>query len=260
MDQYRKLWPGAGGAPHDVQLHEQLLRHGRPALRRDHGLRRWRVGLGVNPARQPSVDGYNPLAVADAVTRKKEILLAGPRPLCCSIPSPIALPAIRPPTPRPIAPGKRWTGRQHDSLIGYRAYLVENGFASDADLDAISEEVIDRLVKVLTAAVNDDLVPRGAPDSEYVSEIMFTNRKRDKVRRRRNQSVVLQTKKRGWRRRRPVPAMPTTTRQAPSQARTLTYAEALFEAMMEGFYRDPTMVAFGEENRDWGGALASTAG
>ena len=34
---------------------------------------------------------------------------------------------------------------------------------------------------------------------------------------------------------------------------TLTYAEALFEALMHRFYEDPTMIAYGEENRDWGG-------
>jgi 2-oxoisovalerate dehydrogenase E1 component len=37
--------------------------------------------------------------------------------------------------------------------------------------------------------------------------------------------------------------------------RTLTYAEALTEAMLHRFYEDPTMVAYGEENRDWGGAF-----
>jgi 2-oxoisovalerate dehydrogenase E1 component len=37
--------------------------------------------------------------------------------------------------------------------------------------------------------------------------------------------------------------------------KTLTYAEALYEAMMYRFYEDPTMVAYGEENRDWGGAF-----
>ena len=35
----------------------------------------------------------------------------------------------------------------------------------------------------------------------------------------------------------------------------LTYAEALFEAMVERLTVDPTMVAYGEENRDWGGAF-----
>jgi 2-oxoisovalerate dehydrogenase E1 component len=37
--------------------------------------------------------------------------------------------------------------------------------------------------------------------------------------------------------------------------KTLTYAEALYEAMMHRFYEDPTMIAYGEENRDWGGAF-----
>jgi 2-oxoisovalerate dehydrogenase E1 component len=93
-----------------VQLHEQLLRHGRPALRRDDGLR----GAGARRAgRQPEamhaerVDGYNPLAVAEAIARKKQILLEGDAARCCSTPSPTASPATRPPTRRPIAPRRR---------------------------------------------------------------------------------------------------------------------------------------------------------
>jgi 2-oxoisovalerate dehydrogenase E1 component len=37
---------------------------------------------------------------------------------------------------------------------------------------------------------------------------------------------------------------------------SVTYAEALFEAMLYRFYEDPTMIAYGEENRDWGGAFS----
>ena len=32
--------------------------------------------------------------------------------------------------------------------------------------------------------------------------------------------------------------------------------DAIFEAMLHRFAIDPTMIAFGEENRDWGGAFA----
>ena len=32
--------------------------------------------------------------------------------------------------------------------------------------------------------------------------------------------------------------------------------DGLFEAIADRFYKDPTMVAYGEENRDWGGAFA----
>ena len=45
-----------------------------------------------------------------------------------------------------------------------------------------------------------------------------------------------------------------TANHAPSCA-AVTYAEALFEAMIHRFYEDPTMIAYGEENRDWGGAF-----
>ena len=31
--------------------------------------------------------------------------------------------------------------------------------------------------------------------------------------------------------------------------------DAIFEALLHRFAIDPTMVAFGEENRDWGGAF-----
>ena len=32
--------------------------------------------------------------------------------------------------------------------------------------------------------------------------------------------------------------------------------DAIFEAILDRFYADPTLVAYGEENRDWGGAFA----
>ena len=85
MDQYRKLWPeeaggappilfnfmnnfyGMGGQPYGETMGFEVLA---------------RVGLGVNPEAMHAerVDGYNPLAVADAVARKKEFLLAGRGP------------------------------------------------------------------------------------------------------------------------------------------------------------------------------------
>ena len=32
--------------------------------------------------------------------------------------------------------------------------------------------------------------------------------------------------------------------------------DGIFEAILDRFYKDPTLVAYGEENRDWGGAFA----
>ncbi len=38
--------------------------------------------------------------------------------------------------------------------------------------------------------------------------------------------------------------------------RCIDIRDALFEAILDRFYIDPTLVAYGEENRDWGGAFA----
>jgi 2-oxoisovalerate dehydrogenase E1 component len=43
-------------------------------------------------------------------------------------------------------------------------------------------------------------------------------------------------------------------------ARMYAYRDAIFEAMLYRFAKDPTMVAYGEENRDWGGAFACYRG
>ncbi|MGM0675100.1 MAG: alpha-ketoacid dehydrogenase subunit beta, partial [Spirochaetota bacterium] len=41
-----------------------------------------------------------------------------------------------------------------------------------------------------------------------------------------------------------------------SKTRVFTLRDGIFEAILHCFYTDPTMVAYGEENRDWGGAFA----
>jgi 2-oxoisovalerate dehydrogenase E1 component len=40
------------------------------------------------------------------------------------------------------------------------------------------------------------------------------------------------------------------------KSKCLVLRDGLFEAIIDRFYEDPTLVAYGEENRDWGGAFA----
>ncbi len=260
MDQFRKLWPAAaGGAPPMLfNFINNFYGMGGQPYGETMGFEVLaRVGVGVNTEAMHAerVDGYNPLAVADAVARKKEILLAGRGPVLLdtvtyrfSGHSPSDASAYRTKEEMDL-----W--RTHDSLIGYRDYLVANGLASDSELEALHGATLGRLVSVLRAAVNDELVPRLALNSEYIGDIMFTNRQRPRYAE--SEPWVLQSQ--------------AESRLAQTQAKfrfaydaqgkahprlkTLTYAEALYEAMVEGFYRDPTMIAFGEENRDWGGAF-----
>jgi 2-oxoisovalerate dehydrogenase E1 component len=45
-----------------------------------------------------------------------------------------------------------------------------------------------------------------------------------------------------------------------SKNKVFQYRDAIFEAALHRFETDPTMVAYGEENRDWGGAFACYRG
>ena len=41
-----------------------------------------------------------------------------------------------------------------------------------------------------------------------------------------------------------------------SKAKLFQFRDGIFEAVIDRFYKDPTLAAWGEENRDWGGAFA----
>ena len=88
MGQFRALAaafrPTPAGA---VLLHQQFLRHGQTDPRRNHGLGRLPDRRRCRPGQlhAETVDGSNPLAVADAVARKTDLLRAGEGPALLDI-------------------------------------------------------------------------------------------------------------------------------------------------------------------------------
>ncbi|GIV83833.1 MAG: hypothetical protein KatS3mg052_0840 [Candidatus Roseilinea sp.] len=217
-----------------------------------------RVGLGVNPQAMHAerVDGYNPLAVADAIARKRSVLEAGQGPVLLDVvtyrysghsPSDAS-------SYRDAEEIKRW--QQHDALLGFRRYLLTNGHADESALDAVVEAAQQRTRRVLEAAVSLDLSPRLTVRGDEIGALMFSNAPgaarnaagRPEVRLPREQSRLKQlAEKHRF-------AFDPDGKPYP-KLKTLTYAEALTEAILHHFYEDPTLIAFGEENRDWGGAF-----
>lgn len=260
MDQYRKLWPkeiggappmlfnfmnnfyGMGGQPKGETMGFDILA---------------RVGLGVNPEAMHAerVDGYNPLAVADAIERKKQILLAGRGPVLLdtvtyrySGHSPSDAMAYREKEELEM-----W--RQHDAIINFGEYLKENGHATAEQLAAIQADAVEKIVKVTQAAVSLEISPRVDTSVDTIGAMMFSNQFKERMAE--GEPEVLQPKEES--RLKVTQAKHRFGLDAEGKPlpklKTLTYAEALFEAMIHRFYEDPTMVAYGEENRDWGGAF-----
>lgn len=260
MDQYRTLWdPALGGAPPILfNFMNNFYGMGGQPVGETMGIGILaRVGWGVNPAGMHAerVDGFNPLAVADGVARQRARLLAGEGPALLdtityrfSGHSPSDAMAYR--TKEEI---DLW--RQQDSLTWYRSYLLEQGWATLDELDGISEEVSGRLRSVVAAAVSLERSPRMSLRGDEIAPLIFSNQ------------VVAAYDQRQPELLQPLAESRWQTTQAKfrfgldetgkplPKLKCLTYAEALFEAMVERFTVDPTMIAYGEENRDWGGAF-----
>ncbi|MDR2766930.1 MAG: dehydrogenase [Treponema sp.] len=260
MDQYRKLWPaGAGGAPPILynifdnfygmggQTNGETEAYGIVA----------RIGAGVNPDNMHAerVDGYNPLAVADAIARKKKILLEGRGPALLDVityrysgHSPSDASSYR--TPEEL---KLW--QDVDAIRDYGDYLITNKLAGQADLDAMRDRIKTKLKEVVKLAVDDNVSQR--LDGAFIEQVMFSNGRAEKLDDRApelSQSLAENAH---------VKALAGKARygldaegKALSKNKIYQYRDALFEAMAYRYAADPTMAAWGEENRDWGGAFA----
>jgi len=265
MDQYRTLWPKeAGGAPPMLfNFFNNFYGMGGQPVGETMGLGVLaRVGLGVNPEAMHAerVDGFNPLAVADAIERKRRVLEEGDGPVLLdtityrySGHSPSDASSYRDKTEVDL-----W--RDQDAIVNYRAYLLENGVADEATLDAFTDDVMDRLRQVCAAAVSLEVSPRVSGTTDAIGAMMFSNTPREKMEEcppdvliplEESRYKVTQEKFRF--------GLDENGKALP-KLKCLTYAEAIFEAMAHRFYIDPTMIAYGEENRDWGGAFSAYRG
>jgi 2-oxoisovalerate dehydrogenase E1 component len=261
MDQYKTLWPKEGphGAPPILyNFFNNFYGMGGQTAGETMGYRILaRVGAGVNPDNMHAerVDGYNPLAVADAVARKKDVLLGGRGPVLLdtityriSGHSPSDASSYR--TKEEI---DAW--QKVDAIAEYREYLVKNKLISNADAEAMRESVNARLAEVARLATSDTESPR-APMT-LIESVMFSNRKVEKMEDR--EPELLNAGSENPR----VKALAGKIRSAfdaggkpVSKNKMFQYRDGLFEAMLHRFSIDPAMAAWGEENRDWGGAFA----
>jgi 2-oxoisovalerate dehydrogenase E1 component len=217
-----------------------------------------RAGLGINPAGMHAerVDGYNPLAVADAIERKRRVLDAGDGPvlLDCvtyrfSGHSPSDASSYR-----DASEVKLW--QQQDALNGYRDSLIGNGHIDQAGVQAIRQDAVARVRRALEAAVSLEMSPRlSVAVGDPIGSLMFSNRSRERLGQGAPTVSLPKSDSRLEQLRGKFRSALDSDGKPHPRLKTLTYAEALTEALLHRFYQDPSMVAYGEENRDWGGAF-----
>ena len=265
MDQYRTLWEGdmKGGLPLMINVMNNQYAMGGQTRGETMGYDFLaRIGAGVNPEQMHAerIDGYNPLAVIDAMRRKLEILKAKKGPVLLdtltyrySGHSPSDADSYRTPEEKAV-----W--QAEDSIAAYRAQLVAAGIAPDDAFAAIDQSIIEIITAVVKMAADPLASPRmdiwKTPDA--IEGIMFSNERRETMEAGRAPDV-LQPREQNPR----VAAIAKKERFAfdkdgkpVSKNKVYQYRDAVFEALLDKFYEDPTLIAYGEENRDWGGAFA----
>ena len=268
MDQIKQLWgkegvKGDGGLPILFNVFNNFYGMGGQTVGETMGYGMVaRIGAGVNPEQMHAerVNGYDPLAVIEATTRKKQMLLDGKGPALMDVVtyrvtghSPSDASTYR--TQEEI---DRW--KQEDVLVKFREKLILGGIATQAEFDEIHETVTRRMTKVCRLATDDTLSPRMDMDKNpgVLSDIMYSNQKMPKMEEGREPEVLM-PKEEDPR----VKSIKNKVRTATDangkpvpKAKVYSVRDGLFEAIVDKFYEDPTLIAYGEDNRDWGGAYA----
>lgn len=220
------------------------------------------AGLDVRAFHAETVDGTNPLAVADAVARQRAHLLNGEGPALLDVEcyrfsghSTTDVNAYR--SKEEIS---AWNAV--DPLITYPEALIELGILDNDRVQTMQAEIETLMHRVFAAAADPAISPTVdvASDPAVIGRRMFSHAATPPDRPA------------------PAPLMPpekvTRIRQTAKRSRSgidedgtelsplkaVTLRDGLFEAILHHLVTDPRVLIYGEECREWGGAFGVTRG
>jgi 2-oxoisovalerate dehydrogenase E1 component len=265
MDQFKTLWDEAhrGGLPLIMNFVNNFYGMGGQPVGETGGfgvLARLGAGLNADQMHAERIDGYNPLAVIDAMARKKEIITKGEGPVLLdtityrfSGHSPSDASSYR-----EKAEIEEW--QKVDSLLTYTKQIVDAGITSAKNVEKTVAHIDTLILKAYKKAIDLDISPRANlyVEGNLLDTTMYSNGHIESFAPDRKPELN-----------HPLTENPRVQQLAGRsrsgldaegnplpKSRCIGIRDALFEAVAHRFNTDPTLVAYGEENRDWGGAFA----
>lgn len=264
MDQFTQLWEDGmkGGLPviFNVMNNQYGMGGQTSGETMGYGMAA-RIGAGVNPDQMHAerVDGYNPLAVIDAYKRKLKIIEDKKGPVLLEVltyrfsghsPSDAS-------SYRSKEEVEAW--QNQDCIHSFAKNLLEAGVTNQQKLDGIWDEIKSLMVEVLKMSIDEKISPRMdiRKRPEQIGEMIFSNTPTVAMENRpvevnltmaENPRVAQLAKKERF-------AFDAEGKPF-SKMKQFQLRDGIFEAIIDRFYKDPTLIAYGEENRDWGGAFA----
>ncbi|MBN1418073.1 MAG: dehydrogenase [Planctomycetes bacterium] len=263
MGQFYRLWSEAyrGGLPIIFAFMDNFYGMGGQTHGETMGFEQLsRIGAGVNPFNMhaETVDGNRPLAVAEAIRRKKELIAKGEGPILLDIltyrqsgHSPSDASAYRSREEIDL-----W--READALVEFAEELIAAGAATQAELDAWKAWSQEKVAKACALAADLKISPRIdlVRHPEAIERMMFCVLPRTeplppqegdvlKPLAENTRWIAVSKKKRSG----------LEGGKMLPESKAVSLRDALFEAVIREMYRDRRIIAYGEENRDWDGAF-----
>ncbi|HOJ65817.1 MAG TPA: thiamine pyrophosphate-dependent enzyme [Paludibacteraceae bacterium] len=265
MDQFKQLWEGdmKGGLPIIFNIMNNQYGMGGQTCGETMGYEiAARIGAGVNPEQMHAerVDGYNPLAVIDAYKRKRKVIEEKKGPVLLDVltyrysgHSPSDASSYR--TKEEV---EAW--EKHDCIVSFGKQMIEAGVATQDDLDNVWKDVKALVYELFLKTIDDNISPR-LKNPEVIGDMMFSNGSVDSFSDAKPEVLMpLEENSR-------VKKIAAKERFAfdaegkpYSKMKQFQLRDAIFEAIMDRFYKDASLIAYGEENRDWGGAFGVYGG
>ena len=264
MDQYRTLWEEGkkGGLPLIFNINNNSYGMGGQTCGETMGygeLARMGAGVTESQLHAERVDGYNPLAVIDAYRRKLPLVKSGEGPVFLDVVTYRLLGhstsdqnAYR--TKEEI---EAW--RAQDPIITFRKAIVDAGLAEDSEFDEIWAKTKERMARICRLAADKDASPYLDFDKDpaIVERLMLNNGHQRSMDTTREPSVT--GPKENCKRYNDIQKKVRThyiDGTEVSSMKRYNIRDAIFEPMFNKYYEDPTLIAYGEDVRDWGGAFA----
>jgi len=263
MDQFNTLWPKAkeGGLPMIFNIFNNG--YGMGGQTRGETMAYdflARIGAGITPTQMHAerVWGHNPLAVIDAYRRKRELIADKQGPVLLDV-------VTYRLSGHSTSDQNAYRSKEElaawgeaDPCITFRGELVEANCAPDSAFEAMWNETRERMTTICRWASDVSISPYVdfKKDQTIVERLMFTNEKKAKMDG--AESVVLIPKEECSR----VKQIAGKERSAfkdgkpVSKMKMFNIRDAIFEPLLDKFYEDPTLITYGEDVRDWGGAFA----
>lgn len=262
MDQFHTLWESHnGGMPILYNVFNNSYGMGDQTRGETMGYDMLaRIGSGISPTQfhAERIDGFNPLAVIDAMERKLEILRKGEGPVLLdtltyrfSGHSTSDQNAYR--TKEEI---DAW--KEVDPIITYRKGLVDAGVVADSKLEEILAGTVERMTMICKAASDPAISPYVdfKADPAVVERMMFSNMKVEKLDDREPEVNMPKEEVPAYKKLKEKERAPIVDGKPVSKMKLFNLRDALSEVIYDRFYEDPTLIAYGEDVRDWGGAFA----